>query len=245
MFRRTLQTIAPGLTFVIISACAEEPGSVPEVPAEELSAQVPELDAIHEVMLPMWHEAFRARDIAAIQAAVPEFQPLLEALDTATLPGILQDQQEDWDGAKAHLMESYQWLQSAADAGNEDAILGSAEAFHMSYEAMERIIRPVVPELEAFHQHLYGVYHYYGPGFDLEKIREGADAMGSAIPPLEAAQLPSNLQDRQADFEARVVHLGDQVAILLIALENPSRAEVQEAVEAVHTAYQSVKEIFD
>ncbi|MGW8268692.1 MAG: hypothetical protein ACWGSQ_20165, partial [Longimicrobiales bacterium] len=64
-------------------------------------------------------------------------------------------------------------------------------------------------------------------------------------PPLEAAQLPSNLQDRQADFDARVVHLGDQVAILLIALENPSRAEVQEAVEAVHTAYQSVKEIFD
>jgi hypothetical protein len=245
MFRRTLQTIAPVLTFSIMSACAEEPGSVPEVPAEEISPQVAELDAIHEVMVPMWHEAFPARDIAGIQAAVPQFQPLVEGLDAATLPGILQDKQEQWDGAKARLMESFQGLKSAADAADEDAMLGAAEAFHMSYEAMVRIIRPVVPELDAFHRHLYGVYHYYSPGFDVEKIREGANSMAAAIPPLQAAQLPSNLEDRRADFEARVIQLGDRVATLLIVLENPNRAEVGEAVEAVHTAYQSVEEIFD
>jgi hypothetical protein len=245
MFRRTIQAILPVLTLVALSACAEESGSVPEVPAEELTAQVAELDAIHEVMVPMWHEAFPARDFAAIRASVPEFQPLLTALDLAALPGILQDKQGQWDEGKARLLQSFQELKAAAEAGDQDAMLGSAEAFHMNYEGMVRIIRPVVPELDAFHQHLYGLYHYYGPGYDLEKIRQATDAMAAAIPPLQAAQLPSRLEDRQPDFEARVRELGDRVTALLVVLENPSRAEVEEAVEAVHTAYQSVEDIFD
>jgi len=245
MFRRTIHATLPFLTLVTISGCGAESGSVPEVPTEELAAQVAELDAVHEVMFPMWHDAFPARDFAAIQASIPEFEPLLEALDTASLPGILRDEQDRWDGGKSRLLQSFQELKAAAEMGNEEAMLGFAEAFHMDYEAMVRIVRPVIPELDAFHQHLYGVYHYYGPGYDVEKIRQGADAMGAAIPPLQEAQIPSRLEDRQADFEARVLELGDRVAALLVVLENPSRVAVDEAIETVHAAYESVKAIFD
>lgn len=244
MFRYAIQSTLPVLAMVALSACAEQSGSVPEVPSEELTAQVAELEAIHEVMSPMWHEAFPAKDFAAIQAAVLEFEPLLLDLDAATLPGILQDKQARWDEGKARLLHSFQELKSAAHAGDEAGMLGSAEAFHMNYEAMVRIIRPVVPELDAFHQHLYGVYHYYGPGYDVEKIRGAANAMAAAVPPLEAAQLPARLEDRQADFEARVAELGDQVASLLIVLENPRREAVEEAIEAVHSAYEAVEAIF-
>ena len=53
-------------------ACGERSGSVPEIPEAELVADVPELDAVHEVMAPLWHEAFPAQDFEAIAEAVPQ-----------------------------------------------------------------------------------------------------------------------------------------------------------------------------
>jgi hypothetical protein len=246
MFHNTLTSVLPLAAAVItLSACAEKPASVPEVPAEELLPEVAELDAVHDVMAPMWHEAFPGRDFPAIQASVPEFEPLLLELESAALPGILQDKQSEWDDGKDRLMEAFQGLKAAAEEGDEDGMLAAAEVFHMSYEGMVRIIRPVVPELDAFHRYLYGVYHYYGPGYDLEKIREQADQMAAALPPLQAAQLPSRLEGKQGDFESLVAEMGGQLAILLMALEDPTREDVEAAIESVHAAYQAVEAIFD
>ena len=69
--------------------------------------------------------------------------------------------------------------------------------------------------------------------------------MAAAIPPLTRAKLPANLATRQADFDAAVAELGGQVAILLMALENPGRADVEAAIDGVHTAYQTTEAIFD
>jgi hypothetical protein len=238
-----LFVLAPAL--LCLTACAEKSGSVPEVPAAELAADVPELDAVHEFMEPLWHEAFPAKDYAAIAAAVPRFEASLGALDAAKLPGILQDKQDRWDEQKQLLMESYEGLKAAADSGSHDDMLAFAEVFHMNYEGMVRIIRPILPELEAFHQHLYGLYHYYGPGYDLEKISVAATAMAADIPPLQAAQLPANLAEHQAHFEMAVTQLGTAVGTLIATLDKPTRADVQLAIDGVHVAYEEVELIFN
>jgi hypothetical protein len=231
-------------TVVAFSACAEKSGSVPEVPVDEITAEVAELDAVHDVMGPMWHTAFPAKDFEAIRAAVTDFGPLLAALDAVQLPGILQDKQARWDEQNALLTSSYDGLKAAAEAGSEDEMLAFAEAFHMNYEGMVRIIRPVVPELDVFHQALYGLYHYYGPGYDLEKITGAAEAMAVAVPPLQAAELPSRVAEHQADFEAGVTALGEEVAALQATLADPDRDTVEAAIEAVHAAYEHVEDIF-
>jgi hypothetical protein len=232
-----------GLPF--LSGCGEDYGSVPEVPEEEVTTEVAELDAVHEVMEPMWHQAFPARDIAAIQASVPAFEPLLLELDAAVLPGILLDKEPAWEEGMGRLMEAFQDLKATASEGDEEGLLAAAEVFHMSYEGMVRIIRPVVPELDVFHRHLYGVHHYYGPAYDLDKILQAANRMGASIPPLLEAQLPSRLAERQAEFDSAVEELGGKVAILIMALENPNQAEVEAAIQAVHDAYQVTEAIFD
>lgn len=229
----------------VVLACGDRSGSVPEVPAAELAAEVPELDAIHEYMFPLWHDAFPARDFEAISAAIPDLEASLDALETAELPGILQDKQALWDQQKQLLMETFDGLVAASEAGNQDEMLAYTEAFHMNYEGLVRIIRPVVPELETFHQHLYGVYHYYGPGYDLEKIRSAATDMAAAVPPLQEAELPSRLAERQAQFEIEVGKLNEAVHGLLGALDDPNRDEVEAAIEAVHAAYSAVEGIFD
>jgi len=226
-------------------ACGEQSGSVPEVPAAELTTDVAELDAVHEVMSPLWHEAFPAQDYEAIAAAVPQFEASLAALNEAELPGILQDKEPRWAEQKQLLMETYEGLKTAVEAGDEAEMLAYTEAFHMNYEGMVRIIRPVLPELETFHQHLYGLYHYYGPGYDLEKIRASATEMAAAIPPLQAAELPANLTEHQAHFEMVVTELGEAVGALITALSDPSREGVEAAIENVHAGYEEVEGIFD
>ncbi|MGD2122908.1 MAG: hypothetical protein PVJ76_14235 [Gemmatimonadota bacterium] len=230
------------LTFLL--ACQEESGSVPEVSEAELTASVPELDAVHEFMQPLWHDAWPEQDFAAIQELVPRFEPSLEALDAVELPGILQDKQEGWAEGKANLKAAFEGLKAAAEEGNEEEMLGYAETFHMAYENLVRLIRPPSPEMNAFHQHLYSLYHHYGPGYDLEKIGAAARSMAETIPSLQAVELPARLADHQEHYEMLVTELGGAVGALITTLENPSRDEVDAAIEAIHAAYAEMDAIY-
>jgi hypothetical protein len=228
----------------LLSGCAEESGSVPEVPATELIAEVPELEAVHEFMQPLWHDAFPAKDYELIQELVPQIEPTLTALDAVELPGILRDKVERWNEGKVALAEAFQGLKTAADSGDEAGMLGYAETFHMVYESLVRLIRPPLPELEAVHQHLYGLYHHYGPGYDLERIAEAVTELAATIPALRAAELPSRVADKQTLFDSSVDGLERAVAALVNTLEDPNRAEVDAAIDAVHTAYEEVEGVF-
>lgn len=247
---RTLSLLLCG---ALLGGCAPEPepepeadsGPVAEVPTHEVTRSVPALDAIHEVMVPMWHRAWPAGDAAAIRASIEDFEPLVAELDTAELPGILRDEQERWDEQKARFLTSFESMKEAAEAGDDDALMAHAESLHMDYEGLVRIVRPVVPELDTFHQELYGLYHYYGPAYDLEKIRRSAEAMDAAIPALAEAELPDRLAEKQDAFDAAVARLSDETDALVEALEDPDRDEVEAATERVHTAYQAVEALFD
>jgi hypothetical protein len=61
---------------------------------------------------------------------------------------------------------------------------------------------------------------------------------------LQAAQLPDRLADRQEEFGTAVSALGDNVATLLVVLEDPSKEEVEAAIDAVHSAYEAVEGLF-
>jgi len=238
--------VAPLLAAALFltSSCQEKPGSVPEVSEAELTTQVPELSAVHEFMQPLWHDAFPAKDFDAIRALIPQLEPTLTALDAVELPGILRDKQAGWDEGKVNLQAAFDGLKAAAESGDEEGMLGYAETFHMGYEGLVRLIRPPLPELDAVHQHLYGLYHHYGPGYDLEKIRRAATDMAAAIPALQAAELPSRLADHQAHFEMAVTELGEAVGGLIATLDNPSKAEVEAAIDTIHSAYEEIEGIF-
>jgi hypothetical protein len=241
----SLAVLATASLLTLLPSCAEESGSVPEVSQAELTAQVAELDAIHVVMEPMWHDAWPARDYAAIREAASQFEPLVAALDGVALPGILQDKQARWDEQKQLLTESFEGMKGAAEAGEDDQLMAYAEAFHMNYEGMVRIIRPLSPELDAFHQKLYGVYHYYGPGYDLEKLGNAAREMAAAIPSLQGLTLPEILAGHQGHWGMVVERMGQDIGALMSVLQDPSREEVDAAIEAIHADYSELEGIFD
>ncbi|MDD4856822.1 MAG: hypothetical protein PHD74_01805 [Candidatus Krumholzibacteria bacterium] len=225
---------------------AGEKGAAPaEITQEELTASVPALGELHEVVYPLWHSAYAEKDFSLIKELLPRADTLVANLDAAELPGILRDKQEAWGEGKANLKAALQKLHDAANTENTEEMLAQTEAFHAAYEQLVRTVRPVVPELEAFHQDLYRLYHYDAPAYDLAQIRAGAAAMLEKMPALKAAQLPKRLAERQADFVAAVQELETAVNELAETVKVDEKAKVQAAVEKVHAAYQQAEKLFE
>jgi hypothetical protein len=206
---------------------------------------VPALGALHKVVYPLWHEAYPAKDYAMIKTLLPQMDTLVAELDKAPLPGILREKKEAWEAGKANLKSTLAGLHTAAKADNQEEMLKMTEAFHAGYERLVRTVRPIVPELEAFHQELYKLYHYYTPAYDLEKIRGAATAMTEKLEALKAAQLPKRLADRQEKFQADVLKLEAAVSDLNATVKIDAKEKVKAAVEKVHTAYQETEKLFD
>ncbi|MFA9453349.1 MAG: hypothetical protein ACERK6_05470 [Candidatus Aminicenantaceae bacterium] len=224
---------------------AAEPETKAEIGQEELSAAVPELSALHEVVYPLWHTAYPEKDYAMIKELLPQVEELAAKVYGAALPGILRDKQADWDSGIENLKTTLQNMKTAVEADNQAGMLEQTEAFHSAYEKMVRTIRPVVAELEAFHQELYKLYHYYTPEYDLEKIRAVVPVMQEKLAALKEATLSSRLSDRQADFQAAVQGLEGACSELAEIITRDDREEIKAAVEKVHTAYQNTEKIFD
>ena len=226
----------------VVAARAQAPA---ECSQEELTAKVPELDALHEVIYQLWHEAYPAKDTAMIKQLLPQADKLTAKLDAAILPGILRDQQAAWDEGKGTLKNSLAALHKAADANDEAAMLKATEAYHAAFEGLVRTVRPVTPEMDAFHQELYKLYHYYAPEYDLPNIRAASLAMKERVPALKASTLPAKLAPRQKDYDAAVVTLATAVDDLAAKSEKDDRDAVLAAVEKVHSAYAQTLGIFE
>jgi len=211
----------------------------------ELSASVPELAELHEVVYPLWHTAYPNKDYALIKELLPQARELTDKLDKAALPGILRDKQAAWDKGKLELQHSLQSLHAAIEKNNEEEMLKQTELFHASYEKLVRTIRPLTPELDAFHQELYKLYHYYGPQYDLAQIQTTAAAMQTKIEPLKKSQLPKRLADKQKDFDAAVVELEGVVNALVETAKTDNKEKVLAAVETVHSGYVKLEHLFD
>lgn len=217
----------------------------PEITQEELKAAVPELGKLHEVIYPLWHTAYPEKDYALIKELLPQAESLTAKLDAAKLPGILRDKQESWDQGKEFLKSALNNLKKAAESDDKEEMLKQLEAFHTGFERLVRTIRPMVPELEAFHQELYKLYHYHAPNYNLEEIRADVKAMQEKLPPLKQVQLPKRLYDRQANFNSAVQELENAVNGLAEAVKKKKKEMILESVEKVHTAYQKTERVFD
>lgn len=250
-FRKNLLIIVLGIAciFVLFACQQEESAPAEEVKAEisegELDADVPALHELHGVVYPLWHDAFPDKDYALIKELLPEADSLTQKLDEAELPGILRDKKAEWEKGKETLKSSLQELHRAVEDENEQAMLDQVEAFHSAFEKLVRIIRPVVPELEAFHQEMYKLYHYYLPNYELENIRIAVKAMQEKLLPLKEVTLPKRLAEKQEQFDGVVLELETELESLSEVVKKDNKDLIADAVEKVHTAYQKVEAVFD
>lgn len=213
----------------------------------ETKAQVPSLDAFHTVIYRLWHDAWPKKDTDALSAMLPEIEKGVADISRAPLPGILQEKKPSWETNVKKLQEIAGEYRAAVEAKDSEKLLGAAEKLHGQYEALVRIVRPVMKELMEFHAELYMLFHYYMPEYKLEQLRTSAAVLKEKMGPLNKAALPARFKAKQDDFQAAREKLSASVDELNEILKNPAndQGKTNAAIHAVHGDYQALERLFD
>jgi hypothetical protein len=211
---------------------------------EELKTTVPALDAMHEVIMPLWHDAWPNKDVKAMAAMVPEIEKHVAAVSKAELPGILRDKQAAWAAGLMDLKATVAAYKAAAAAGNDEALLKAAEKLHSQYEGLVKIVRPVLKEMEDFHASLYVLYHYQMSPFQLVKATESIQALQTKMDTLNKAVLPDRMKARNDVFTAQRARLSKSVDELVAVLAAKDESKIKAAIEVMHANYESLEKVF-
>jgi hypothetical protein len=211
----------------------------------DVEARVPALSSFHEVIYPLWHDAWPKKDVDALVALTPKVNAGVEAIAKAELPGILRDKKSTWDAAVSRLKTIASEYDAAAAKKDGPALLAAAENLHSQFERMVRIVRPVLKELEAFHATLYVLYHRQLDPFALEGVSGSVRTLKEKMGPLSAAALPDRLEAKEGAFVAARGQLATAVDAAVASLEEKDEKAIRAAVDLLHTRYQELEKVFD
>lgn len=236
-------------TFVSVLLClaltAAAPAAAEQVPAVgNTSSEVPSLYAMHDVIHPLWHEAWPAKNLAMMRELLPDVERHVAAVRAAELPGILRDKQADWNKGVEALAAAAAAMKAALEANNEKAALDAVEKLHARFEGLVRLIRPPMKELDAYHVVLYELYHKVLPAKDAVAIDSYADTLAARCAELQAAALPKRHADKEAKLRPAFAALCAATAELQALTPQTPFATLEQAVEKVHTSYQAAEELF-
>jgi len=211
----------------------------------EVTSDVPELNAIHTPIYKLWHTAWPKKDVATLVEILPQLQAGVAKIEKAQLPGILRDRKPKWEAGVARLKETLGSYEKAAASRDSAAILDAAEKIHMQYENLVRVVKPMVKEMDAFHQVLYMYHHYYIPDFRLDKIKENVAELKARMEKLNTATLPKRLEKRQADFDAKRADLDKAVKEFAAVVDKGKKKDITTAESVMHTKYEALEKVFD
>jgi len=211
----------------------------------ETSSEVPELTAFHDIIYPIWHTAYPSKDCAALRGFVPQVNELAAKVFAAQLPGILRDKKAKWEEGLAVFKKSVEAYNEAAKGQNDQAMLDAAEALHAKYEALVRLISPVLAEVEAFHQILYVLYHKDYPAKAFDKIRGTTAELVAKAEAIAKATLSKRLEAKTEAFRKAAADLLEAAKSLDTAGQNHDHEGMLKGVEVLHVKYQALEAVFN
>ncbi len=216
-----------------------------QMPNPETESTVPELVEFHDVIYPIWHTAFPAKDYAALRGFLPEIEAGVAKINAAALPGILREKKPAWESGLAELNQAVDAYKKAAAGSDDQALLDAAELLHKRYEMLIRAIRPVAREVDAYHRALYVVYHKYLPEKKIAEICAVAADMVAKAEAIVKAELSPRLAAKTEAFKAAAAKLLAETQALEAAGKSCLEKDIPALVERVHSAYQALEKVFD
>lgn len=212
---------------------------------QETSSTVPALDAFHEVIAPMWHSAYPAKDYAALRGMAKDVEAGIAKIGAAKLPGILREKEASWTKALVDL-KAVGAAYAAAAAGKDDAaLLVAAEKLHTAYEMQVRVIRPVVKEMDDFHQVLYVVQHTYVPEKNWAGVCKVSGDLQVKADAIAKATLPKRAAAKADAFKQTSTELAADAQKLVAACTADKTADVEKAAEVLHSRYEMLAKLFE
>ena len=235
------------LLFSMVSVCAAPVALTQHeehAQAAETTAQVPALNTFHTPIYKLWHSAWPKKDTAMMATLVPEINKGIAEVAQAELPGILRDKKAVWQ-ENVRLLQAVGVAYREAMAGSVlQPKLDATEKLHAQYEKLVRIVRPVMKEIEAFHEVLYMLYHYYMPENAMDKIRSSGKDLRARMDSLNAATVPERLKKKEEAFVAARATLSASVDGVNAAVNTNDEKKIKEAINIMHSDYEKLEKVF-
>jgi hypothetical protein len=244
----TLSPIKRVLLILLILASTCEPLLSQEATkdrASETSATVPALNDFHTVIFKIWHTAWPNKDYDMLTALLPEIERGITAVANAELPGILREKKAAWRNGVEKLQAIVKEYKVTIEAKQRQPLLDAAEKLHAQYEALVRVIRPPLKELEDFHSVLYMLYHYYMPQDSLEEVKVAVGQLQEKMAALNKAILPSRFKGKEESFTVARNQLDKAVTELAAMVRSNEFGKIKAVVEATHTSYKALAKVFE
>ena len=150
-----------------------------------------------------------------------------------------------WETGVKAMNETVAAFKLAVAKKETQGMLDAAENLHRNYEKLIRIVTPVVKEIEAFHETLYPLYHYYVAQYDYEKVSASVKELKVKMDSLNTVVLPERMKKRIDNFIAARTALSNAVDELVKTVATKDEAKIKAAVEAMHTGYVNLEKVFD
>jgi hypothetical protein len=211
----------------------------------EVKSQVPALKKLHTQIYQLWHTAWPKKDTTMMVSLCPEIEKGVTEVAAAELPGILREKKAAWKEGVTQLQTITGQYKSALAGAEIQPKLDAAERLHAQYEKLMRIIRPAMKEVDAFHQVLYMIYHYYLPEHQTEKLAAAVTELSAKMDTLDRATLPERLQGKEASFKAARTKLSASVAYLKGVMTSKDEKKIQDAVRRMHSDYEALDRVFE
>ena len=242
MLKKTM--FIPLLLVLLAVSASPYPKAAWPTQAQETESRIPELDAYHDIIYPIWHTAYPEKDYAALRKYAPEVRALAEKIFGAALPGILRDREAKWKDGLALFKKSVDDYAAAA-AGNDDAaLLAAAEALHAKYEALNRIISPVLKEMDEFHKAFYVVFHKDLVEKNYSRIKAVSGDLKAKAEAVAGAVLPKRLEAKSGQFKAAAAELVRAAIEFESLCRAGDEAGIEAAVDKLHAKYQDLEKLF-
>ncbi|QQS34894.1 MAG: hypothetical protein IPM56_11545 [Ignavibacteriales bacterium] len=229
--------------FVILILCLQS--NYAQEYEHETDKNIPALSDFHEVIYPIWHEAFPEKNYQLLRDFSDDVKNSAQKIYEVELPGILRDKESKWsEGINKFKMSVEEYV--SASMGDDDArLLKAAEVLHSNYENLVRTIRPVLKEVEEYHKDLYMIYHHYLPGNELDKVKGLTSGLMLKAEALKDAKLPSRLSAKQDQFDKAVVELIGNTKIFISSVESEDPEIMNQKLDEMHSSYQKLEAVFD
>ncbi|MFA5011903.1 MAG: hypothetical protein WC644_08080 [Ignavibacteria bacterium] len=228
------------LSFITINAKAQN-----TIDSTEITSSVPELYEFHDIIYVIWHEAYPSKDIAALKGMVEKIKPYMDKINSAKLPGIMQDKNDKWQEGLKVLNASVENYYKIAEGEDNQAILDAAEKLHADYEMMVRILRPVNKEIDSYHKDLYVIFHKFYPSKDYKSIEGMIDGMITKAEACINSKLPKRLEANTEEYQKLTKELVNKTIALKDALKTNDGTLIDKAIDEMHSKYQDVEKLFD
>jgi hypothetical protein len=232
--------------FMIVTISFILPVFAQQEKSHEVNSEVKELMEFHDVIYQIWHTGWPQKDIKLLISLTPDIEKGFDKIRNTELPGILRDKKSKWDDGLKKFKIIVEMYKAAAAKKDSVLILNTAEKIHSQFEALVRMVRPVLKEVDAFHQELYVLYHYNMPKYDYMKVQKSAVALKEKMKDLMKAQLSERMKAKKDAFEKCKTELNTTVDKLNeVAAKSDDKSAINTAVDAVHSKYQELEKIFD